>query len=427
MKLHIDKPIYGGAGLARHEGKAVFVPFTLAGEEVNARITADKGSYVAAELQSVAEPSAARVEAPCPYFGACGGCHYQHAAYAAQVEMKVAILRETLERARIRELPDITTLTGEPFGYRNRIRLQVQPEPFALCYKHRKSHVNLAVATCPISAPALQNAVGILTRHAPEIGIAAWTHEVELFTNHDDSAMLAAFWTERPHREAQRLLAESWPRLQQRVPAVIGAGVFSVEQRRQPSRQLAQVGESALQYQIGGHRYRVSLGSFFQVNRFLLKRLVELVTKESSGAAAWDLYAGVGLFSLPLSERFGAVTAVESAGSSARDLRANLRGTHHRVVASETAGFLRRSIEQRTPAPNRIVVDPPRAGLGREVTTLLGRVRAPRITYVSCDPPTLARDLGALVEAGYSLESIVLVDLFPQTFHLESVIELSAR
>lgn len=427
MKLHIEKPIYGGAGLARHEGKAVFVPFTLPGEEVEARIVADKGSYVAAELQSVAEPSSARVVAPCPYFGACGGCHYQHAAYAAQVEIKVAILRETLERARIRELPDITTLTGDPLGYRNRIRLHVQREPFALCYKHRKSHVNLAVATCPISAPALQHAVGILTREGPQAGFAAWAREVELFTNHDDSAMLAAFWTERPQVEAQRLLAESWPRLQQHLPEVVGAGVLSVEQRRQPSRLLAQVGEPALQYQVGGHRYHVSLGSFFQVNRFLLDRLVELVTKQTSRSVAWDLYAGVGLFSLPLSERFGAVTAVESAGSSARDLHENLRGTHHRIVASDTAAFLRLAIEQRAPTPDRIVVDPPRAGLGHEVTTLLGRVRAPRITYVSCDPPTLARDLEALLEAGYLLQSIELVDLFPQTFHLEAVTELSLR
>lgn len=427
MKLHIEKPIYGGAGLARHEGRAVFVPFTLPGEDVEARIVADKGSYVAAELQSVAEPSSARVEAPCPYFGACGGCHYQHAAYAAQVEMKVAILRETLERARIRELPEITTLTGEPFGYRNRIRLHVQRDPFALCYKHRKSHVNLAIAACPISAPALQNGVGILTREGPEIGFAAWATEVELFTNHDDSAMLAAFWTERPQGEAQHLLAESWPRLQQHLPKVIGAGAFSVEQRRQPSRLLAQVGESAIPYQVGGHRYRVSLGSFFQVNRFLLDGLVDLVTKEASGAAAWDLYAGVGLFSLALGDRFAGITAVESTGSSARDLRENLRGTHHRVVASDTAAFLRRAIEQRAPAPDRIVVDPPRAGLGHEVTTLLGRVRAPRITYVSCDPPTLARDLQPLLQTGYSLESIQLVDLFPQTFHLEAVTKLSLR
>lgn len=427
MKLHIEKPIYGGDGLARHEGKAVFVPFGLPGETVEARIVADKGSYSAAELDHIVEAASARVEAPCPYFGPCGGCHYQHAAYAAQVEMKASILRETLQRARLRDLPEMTTLTGEPFGYRNRIRLHVQREPFALCYKHRKSHVNLPIATCPIAAPALQNAVGNLTREGPGIGFADWARELELFTNHDDSAMLAAFWTERPDREAQRLLAEAWPLLQQHLPPLAGAGVFSVEQRRLPSRLLGHAGEPALQYQLGAHRYRVSLGSFFQVNRFLLDALVHTVTAEASGTTAWDLYAGVGLFSLPLTERFAAVTAVESSPGSVRDLRGNLRGTPHRVVSSDTLAFLQRAVNQRTPAPDRIVVDPPRAGLGREVTTLLAKVRAPRLTYVSCDPPTLARDLAALIQDAYSLHAIRLVDLFPQTYHLETVVELGLR
>ncbi|HLJ76089.1 MAG TPA: 23S rRNA (uracil(1939)-C(5))-methyltransferase RlmD [Acidobacteriaceae bacterium] len=425
MKLQIEKPIYGGAGLARHEGKAVMVPFVLPGETVEARITADKGSYFAAEAERVVKAAGTRVEAPCPYFGACGGCHYQHAAYTAQVDMKAAILRETLERARIRDLPEMTTLTGEPFGYRNRIRLHVQREPFALCYKHRKSHVNLPVALCPISAASLQSAVGLLTAEGPAMGLADWASEVELFTNHDDSAMLAAFWTERPQREAQRLLAELWPRLRQFLPAVTGAGVFSIEQRRQPSRLLAHAGEPALEYRVGEHSYRVSLGSFFQVNRFLLDALVQLVATEVSGSAVWDLYAGVGLFSLALGERFGSVTAVESAASSVRDLRENLRGGQHRVVAADTARFLGRALDQRR--PDRIVVDPPRAGLGREVTTLLGRVQAPWMTYVSCDPPTLARDLAALLAAGYSVQAIRLVDLFPQTFHLETVIELALR
>lgn len=426
MKLHIEKAIYGGDGLARHEGKAVMVPFVLPGETVEARIIADKGSYSAAEAERILDAAAARTEAPCPYFGACGGCQYQHATYATQVEMKTAILRETLERARIHDVPQITTLTGEPFGYRNRIRLHVQREPFALCYKHRKTHVNLPIETCPISAPALQSCVGVLTREGQGLGLSDWAREVELFTNHDDSAMLAAFWTERPQREAQRLLADLWPRLQQMLPAVAGAGVFSVEQRRQPSRFLAHAGETALRYQVGRHSYRVSVGSFFQVNRFLLDQLVQLVTADA-GATAWDLYAGVGLFSLGLGERFATVTAVESSASSVRDLRENLRGSPHRIVASDTAAFLERALQQRTPAPDRIVVDPPRAGLGREVTALLGSVRTSRITCVSCDPPTLARDLAALIQTGYSAESIQLVDLFPQTFHLETVVELALR
>ncbi len=140
MQLRIEKAIYGGAGLARAEGKAVFVPFTLPGELVEAAVIEDKSGYANAELAAVLAASADRRPAPCPYFGACGGCHYQHADYAAQVGMKAEILRETLERARITDIPAIDVVSGEPFGYRNRVRLHLQANPFSLCYKLRNSH-----------------------------------------------------------------------------------------------------------------------------------------------------------------------------------------------------------------------------------------------------------------------------------------------
>src|ERR1700749_1109914 len=133
MKLRIEKAIYGGSGLARAEGKAVFVPFTLPGEEGEAEIVSDKGGFATAEVKAILEPSPARTQPPCPYFGRCGGCHYQHAEYAFQVEMKGAILRESLERAHIREMPAIEPVSAEPLGYRNRIRLHIQKNPFALC------------------------------------------------------------------------------------------------------------------------------------------------------------------------------------------------------------------------------------------------------------------------------------------------------
>ncbi len=164
LKLRIEKAIYGGAGLARAEGKAVFVPFALPGELVEAAIAEENKGYATAELVEVLEPSANRRAAPCPYFGACGGCHYQHADYAAQVEMKRAILREALERARVREIPEIEAVTGEPFGYRNRVRLHVEKNPFHLCYKRRNSHVNLPVEACPIAAPVLEELIGALNR-----------------------------------------------------------------------------------------------------------------------------------------------------------------------------------------------------------------------------------------------------------------------
>jgi 23S rRNA (uracil1939-C5)-methyltransferase len=429
VQLRIEKPIYGGAGLARADGKAVFVPFTLPGEHVEARIADDRGGYANAEIETVLDPSPARVPAPCPYFGACGGCHYQHAAYAAQVEMKLAILRESLERAHIREIPEIATLTAEPFGYRNRIRLHVQRTPFALCYKRRNSHANLPIAGCPIAALQLQEAVAALTAEGANLGLSAWVGELELFMNPDASSLLLSLWTERPPREAQRLLAELWPRLQSLLPGLTGAAAFASGKCRHAGQLVAQFGENSLRYSAAARNYRVSLGSFFQVNRFLLDALVEHVTGGTGGEHAWDLYAGVGLFSLPLAEKFVAVTAVESSAPSVGDLRENLRSAGrdatHRVIAAETAAFLQRTVEQRLPAPDLVVVDPPRAGLGRDVTTFLGNIRAPRITYVSCDPATLGRDLAALLETGYSLRHMHLVDLFPQTFHLESITHLA--
>jgi len=425
LKLRIEKAIYGGAGLARTEGKTVFVPFALPGETVEARIVEDRGGFAKAELDEVVEASEQRVKAPCPYFGTCGGCHYQHAEYAAQVEMKRAILRETLERARIREIPEIRAVTGQPFGYRNRIRLHVEANPFQLCYKRRKSQTNLSVESCPIAAPSLQQALAVLNRDGQGLGLGAWTKEIELFVSGDERAMLLSLWTERPDREAEKLLAGVWPNLQESLPAVVGAGVFAASRKHEVGRILAHAGQTWLEYPCGKHRYRVSLAAFFQANQFLVDALVRLATEGASGTRAWDLYAGVGLFSLSLAETFDEVTAVESGGAAVRDLRENLRGTKHRVVAAETAVFLRRAVDQRVPAPDLVVVDPPRAGLGREVTTLLGKIAPAHITYVSCDPATLGRDVAALLESGYRLTDVHLVDLFPQTYHMESVTRLA--
>jgi len=425
VRLRIEKAIYGGAGLARHEDKAIFVPFTLPGEEVDAHVTQDKGSYATAELDAVAEASAARVAPACPHFGACGGCHYQHADYATQVAMKAATLREALERARIREIPEITTATGEPLGYRNRIRLHVRANPFGLCYKLRNSHEDLPIRECPIAAPMLEKAIQVVIRERGSLGLGDWVQGIEFFSDAEGATLLVSLWTKHGAREAERRLGVLWPRLRQIVPQASGAAVFSVEDRRAPSKRLAITGGESLRWRSAGREYRVSLGSFFQVNRFLVEPLVRLVTEGEHGRAAWDLYAGVGLFSVPLAAQFGEVTAVESAGGPVRDLRENLRGTNHRVVASETAKFLRRAVEQQVAAPDLVVVDPPRAGLGRDVTATLGKLRPLRITYVSCDPATLSRDLAALLESGYRLRKLHLVDLFPQTFHVESVTRLT--
>ena len=425
MKLRIEKAVYSGAGLARDEGKAIFVPFTLPGELVEAHIDEDRGSYANAELNAVLEASPARTAAPCPYFGECGGCHYQHAKYAAQVEMKVEILRESLERAHLKDIPPIFAVQGEPLRYRNRIRLHVDRESSMLGYRRRGSHSNLEIDECPIAAPVLAETLRTVQLCAGDWGLGASFDELEFFTDADQRAVLVTLLSGRSKGEAGKDLQQLWPRLVEAVQKISGAAVLSSARGKMQGAMLAQCGQQSLTYRAAGEDYRVSLGSFFQVNRFLIDPLVELVVMDRSGAVAWDLYAGAGLFARVLASRFGQVVAVEGAPSSVRDLRENLGGNAHRVVAASTLEFLRRAKASRQPKPDFVVVDPPRAGLGKEVTALLKEILPKHITYVSCDPATLSRDLKSLLDSGYQLTKLHMVDLFPQTFHLESVAMLS--
>jgi 23S rRNA (uracil1939-C5)-methyltransferase len=249
--------------------------------------------------------------------------------------------------------------------------------------------------------------------------------EVEFFNNAVQDSLLLSLWASGSPQVAPQRLDALWPGLQSLLPNLRGAAVFSAERGKQAGKLLAQHGDSSLTYAVAGHDYRVSFGSFFQVNRFLLGSLLDLVTSEHSGALAWDLYAGVGLFSAMLAAHFDQVVAVESNPSAVRDLRHNVSGGHSRVVASATLDFLRRFRTAKAPNPDLVIVDPPRAGLGKEAAALLAAVRPEHITYVSCDPATLSRDLKSLLDSGYHLRAMRMVDLFPQTFHLESVAELS--
>lgn len=428
MRLRIEKAVYGGAGLARDEGKAIFVPFTLPGEVVEAHVVEDRTSYANAELDSVLEASPERVGAACPHFDGCGGCHYQHVHYAEQVRLKAGILRETLKRAHLRdisgEIPEIGVMQSDPLGYRNRVRLHLDEASSRLCYKRRGSHANLVVEECPIAAPVLQEALRAVQARAAEWRLGECFDEIELFTNAEQSEVLVTLWSGRSKREANGCLKQLWPEMKEAIPQAVGTAVLASGEDKQKDNVLATVGEQALTYRAGGIGYRVSLGSFFQVSRFLIDGLVERVIAGRSGAAAWDLYAGVGLFARALAGWFEKVVAVEGAASSVEDLRHNL-GAPHRVVAASTLEFLRRARTERRTAPDFVVVDPPRAGLGKEITALLSQIGPPLVTYVSCDPATLSRDLKSLLDSGYQLTNLTMVDLFPHTFHLESVATLS--
>jgi 23S rRNA (uracil1939-C5)-methyltransferase len=370
--LTIEKLVYGGEGLARVEGKVVLTPFVLPGEVVRVETERAKNDLWRGRLIEVLEPSPLRITPGCPYFQSCGGCQYQHIDYPFQLEQKRDILREVLQRVgKIEFAGVIGVISGEPWQYRNRIQLHI--EDGRAGYFGQRSRDLIAIDHCPIASPKLNETI-------PKINAQTST-ALELFTN---------------ETEVQVNVVDRVPR--QALEALTSLGVTT-----------------PIDY--GG--FRISRNSFFQVNRFLIDQLVECAIADAQGNWAIDLYAGVGLFSRKLTERFAKVTAVESSGSSFRDLTHNLPQT---AVNANVEDYLA-GIEQ---TPDFILADPPRSGLGKVVVKQLSRIRAPRLTVVSCDPATLARDLNALIAESYRIEKITLVDLFPQTFHLETVVELFA-
>jgi 23S rRNA (uracil1939-C5)-methyltransferase len=421
--VEIEKPIYGGSFLARLEGKAVFVPLTLPGEQARVRITQSKSGYATAEAEEILRPAPHRIAPVCPHFGACGGCHYQHTDYASQLAFKQTILRETLLRGGVDAPAEIAVLSGEQWGYRNRIRLALDAARNP-GYRGRRSHAVVPIRECPIAAPLLVESAEAFAEVARGFASALRPTEISLFCNSVETALLATVFTKSQPNLRFNKFAQT---LVERTPALTSVELV-VEDRLSPQPQtIARWGASSLDYRAAGFDYRVDHGVFFQVNRWLVDALVESVVADHQGKLAWDLFAGVGLFARQLAARFDGVVAVESAPASTYALAANLEGTTSLPISAETLNFLRNQATRCVngePIPDLIVLDPPRTGLGAETCALLAQIAAPALVCVSCDPATLARDLRSLVASGYHIQSITLADLFPQTYHLETVVQL---
>jgi len=428
VELTIEKLVYGGDGLARlanagaeTRAKTIFVPYVLPGEKVEADIAEERPGFARAQLKQVLQASPLRTRPPCPYFGECGGCHYQHTSYEEQLRLKSEILRETLRRTAKLDLSlQIQTHASPPLSYRNRTRFHLRGKAnFAIGYFRHGSHQLLPVRECPISSPLINRALAELWRLGELGGVPGEIGEIELFANAGDDGLMVELYlsTHQPERDAllrfATTLAETFPE----TSSIASFALGDSQSRKTPKPSLLQ-GADSMKYEVGDESYRVSSGAFFQTNRFVLPRMVELVTGERRGRLALDLYSGVGLFSLPLARRFERVIAVESSPMSADDLRtnapANVKVSSQSVEAylTSVAGTLK---------PDVIVVDPPRAGLGATVSTQISRLNPPEIVYVSCDPATLARDLKQLSSLGWKIAEMHLIDLFPQTFHIETV------
>lgn len=428
MELRIEKLVYGGDGLAHHEGATVFVPYVLPGESVVAEPIETKKKFVRARLDRVVAPSVERIDAPCPHFAVCGGCDYQHIPYDTQLAYKVSILRETLRHiGRIDWTADITTHASPSYGYRNRAQWKARPDKsrnagasapkksFEIGYFRANSTVFCPVEQCPILSPLLERTLKTLRSALTAGELPRELREIEAFADSSDTKLLlTANFAGFPSRADE--YAAKFRTLVPEVESLLF---------HDPGRERMELdGSGFVTCEAAGEQFQVGHFSFFQVNRFLVDELVNTVVGDASGSVACDLFAGVGLFSVPLSRRFQRLIAVESNPAATRDLESNA-GRAARITVRTIE--VERAIERIKEKPDLIVLDPPRAGLEPGAAARLARMGAARITYVSCEPPTLARDLTVLVQGGYQIRSVDLLDLFPQTFHMETIVKLERR
>jgi 23S rRNA (uracil1939-C5)-methyltransferase len=373
---------HGGETIARLDGKAVFLPDALPGERVLARIVDDRRSWARAELVEVLQGSDDRVEAPCPVYGECGGCQWQHVAYTAQLAAKRQILESQLEHLGGLEAPPVrdTVAPGPPFGYRNRMTFRVAGGQKVMHRRGSRAHV--AIPACLLLAPPLAD---LYVRLGELDGVSEVTLRAGVRTG-DTLVVLRGRLPDAAGR---------W-----------GSGVVQIG---------GTIGPKYIHEDVAGTRFRISAGSFFQVNTDGAEELVRLV-REAIDPDADDVlldgYAGVGLFSATLPA--GRLIAVESHLQAVADLRRNLSGRDARIVA----GRFESGIDDTWDVA---VVDPPEAGLGDRGVEVVTSGHPRAIAYVACDPASLARDSRALTKRGYRLRWAAPIDMFPQTFHVETV------
>jgi 23S rRNA (uracil1939-C5)-methyltransferase len=427
LLLSIEKLIYGGEGLAHADGNTVFVPYVLPGEQVSAAVRTRKKTLIHAALKEVKQASPHRVTAPCPHFGVCGGCHYQHIEIAEQVRQKKEILRETLSRlGGVTWDGTIEEHTAEPFAYRNRAQWAFRDAlPRAFGYFLPESAHILPIDACPVLSPGLAGLFAKLQNMARDNSLPPGILEVEAFADSEDAkfAMNIAFERfPKPVKDLTAQFREALPQLE---------SLLLLDQSKD---RFELTGPGYLVHKAGGFSFRVSHLSFFQVNRFLVEDLLKTVLQDAKGEFALDLYAGVGFFTLPLAKAFSRVMSVDANLAATGDLRTNAEAAGVQIVsANEHAeDFLKKHTER----PDFVVLDPPRSGLGAETAALLANLGAPKIAYLSCDPSTLARDLAVLTGSSrkpataiepahrYEIEQVHLFDLFPQTFHIETLVKL---
>lgn len=397
---------HGGSALGRHNGRTIFVPYAIPGEKITARIVQDRGRFAYAEGVMLLEPSEHRTQPRCPHFGPgrCGGCHFQHIDYAAQLAFKQQVVAEQLARiGGIENAPVQPTIgSPDPWSYRTHATFHVTAQG-KLAFVGTDEHTLIPIEECHIIRPELQELVEVIEFEPPEDPNEA-VNRVRMQVGSASDDRIVALSTED----------DSLPGVEIDLPIQIS--FLSSDDVPQ-----SLIGTGKVMYHMGGRTFQSTAGSFFQVNIPQAEKLIELVLERlalTGSETVLDLYSGVGLFTAFLAERAALVTAIEGSPIAVDDAEANL-SRYENVTLVE--GLVEEALPELNATFDAIVLDPPRTGVEPAGLDALIETGARMVVYVSCDPATLARDAKRLLAKGYTLTDVQPVDMFPQTFHIECV------
>jgi 23S rRNA (uracil1939-C5)-methyltransferase len=403
MRITIEKLVYGGMGLGRERGRVVFVPFSVPGDELIVRPVQGKKNYLHADIIDILAPGEGRITPPCPHFMKCGGCHWQQLDYSRQVDVKRRILEDLFHHKfpSTRDISISMKACEQPFSYRSRARVQMRGHGpnTRIGFFRRGSHSIEEVELCPLFRPGLNNALRVIRQHCRDTGEASWPREVDIACSEEDGAWAVAIPGSDP---ADGITS---------FPGVI------------PERAVT------LRRKVGACSYTVSASVFFQANDFMVGELAALVAASAGTAGnetALDLYSGVGLFTLPLAHHFRNVISVEGSTPAVRFCSANSAEAgldNIQAVRADVSDWM-----ESAGGASRfdcIVLDPPRGGAGPGVMERIVEWSPVTILYVSCDPQTLGRDLSRLAPHHYRIDVVEGLDMFPQTYHFETVVRLT--
>jgi 23S rRNA (uracil1939-C5)-methyltransferase len=439
VALAVDRLAYGGRGVGRVGGFVVFVPDTAPGDRVRARLWRVKAGYGEADLVAVEGRSALRATPPCPHFGPCGGCAWQHLEYAAQAVAKEQIVRESLAHLGDLRDVDVRPILGapSPWFYRNKMEFTFHPEGVLGLHRRGAWDRVVAVQSCYLQSPASNVVLGIVRAWALRSGLSRYDprshtgvlRQTVIREGKATGEIMVALVTAAPEVPGLRELAA---RLVAAVPRVTSV-LHGVNPAASDGSPLAGItvlaGRPYILDELAGLRFRIGPETFFQTNTAQAERLVEAAQALAGlrgGETVYDLYCGVGTFSLALARRAGRVYGIEISPAAVEAARENaaLNGIANAEFASGDVRRLLPEVRGRTGRPDLVLLDPPRSGAGSRVMQKIAGTRAPRVVYVSCNPTTLAPDLKELVSAGYAVRTVQPLDLFPHTYHVECVVLL---